>query len=90
MVSGRIKFKKIDSLGRSDRKEKGLLAQPAYSGNISCLRNKGNYCFEKVTGWASGSRDLQASGEGQEDRRGVVLTFLSGRRVEGEAPHPSG
>lgn len=26
MVSGRIKFKKIDSLGRKDRKEKGLLA----------------------------------------------------------------
>ena len=25
MVSGRIKFKKIDSLGRKDRKEKGLL-----------------------------------------------------------------
>lgn len=26
MVSGRIKFKKIDSLGRKDGKEKGLLA----------------------------------------------------------------
>ena len=26
MISGRIKFKKIDSLGRKDRKEKGLLA----------------------------------------------------------------
>lgn len=46
MVSGRIRFKKIDSLGREDGKEEGLLAGlPQWKHLLSS--NKGNYCFER-------------------------------------------
>lgn len=46
MVSGRIRFKKIDSLGGENGKEEGFLEGLA-SVEISLVFEKGNYCFER-------------------------------------------